>query len=304
MTSDFFRQKGFGGIQMADEASLALFPVYLYEHGFDPPKDGNYYLVAKDGIYYHKETRAGSALVKVDRIPWLKQPTIEFRLSLPKVPARIIGQALAFFRKVWEQHKSEAYVTLMYSPTAKQYRLWCPKQKVSSASVNYDRTDQPDFNDRATNGWQMVGTIHSHCNFSAFHSGTDHHDESTFDGIHITLGHVDKNRFSVAASVAINNQRETLDPENCCTGVVRTTNEEVVYKPFMTFGDSYFFELELSEEDVQGLVADVEIINNQWLPKVEREVFNYTTNFKKRYSKFADDDDDDDFVDFEGYNIS
>lgn len=270
---------------MADEAPLALFPVYLYEHGFEPPKTGRYYLVTQSGIYFHKETQAGTALVKVDGIPWLKEPTIEFRLKLPKIPARIIGQALMFFRKVWDEYQSEAYVTLMFSAKTQQYQLWCPKQRVSRASVNYDRTDQPDFNDRTADDWQMVGTIHSHCNFSAFHSGTDHDDESTFDGIHITLGHVDRKQFSVAASIAINDTREVLEPENCCIGVTRVSNKDVVKKTYMTFGDSCFFDLELSDEDAQGLVSDAEIIEQEWFPKVEHQTVQYT-NYGNYYSNY------------------
>lgn len=267
---------------MADEAPvpLALFPVYLFEHGFEPPTTGTYYLVAKNGIYLHKETKAGNALVPVPGIPWLQQPTMEFQLKLPKIPGLIIGQALTFFRKVWDEHKSEAYVTLFYSQKLNQYRLWCPKQKVSSASVNYDRADQMPFEERGD--WQMCGTIHSHCNFSAFHSGTDTGDEETFDGIHITLGHVDRNDFSMVASIAINSQREMLDPENCTTGVVRVKNKAVSGNSFMTFGESSYFDLELNEEDAQNLVTSTEIIESEWMPKVEKQTWGFFGKKKRK----------------------
>lgn len=261
---------------MSDQpAPLALFPVYLFDHEFELPTTGTYYLVTKTGIYLHKETKAGNALVKVEGIPWLQEPTIEFRLKLPKIPGSIIGQALTFFRQVFKQHKSEAYVTLLFSAKLNQYRLWCPAQTVSHGSVDYDRTDQPSFEDRNSNDWQMCGTIHSHCDFSAYHSGTDIGDEDTFDGIHITLGHVNRAQFSMEASVAINRKREKLEPENCCSGVIRVTNKEVVSRPYMTFGDSCFFDLELSEADAQQLVADTEIINSEWMPKVEHKSYNY-----------------------------
>lgn len=255
---------------MADQpAPLALFPVYLFDHDFELPKTGTYYLVTKTGIFLHKETKAGNALIKVEGIPWLQEPTIEFRLKLPKIPGSIIGQALTFFRKVFAAYKSEAYVTLLYSTKLNQYRLWCPQQKVSAASVNYDRTDQPSFEDRTANDWQMCGTIHSHCDFSAYHSGTDIGDEASFDGIHITLGHVNRAQFSMEASVAINEQREKLEPENCCCGVVRISNKELVSRPNMSWGDASFFDLELSEAEAQQLVSDTPIIETEWMPKVE-----------------------------------
>lgn len=258
---------------MADKpAPLALFPVYLFDHEFEPPTTGTYYLVTKTGIYLHKETKAGNALVKVNGIPWLQEPTIEFRLKLPKIPGIIIGQALTFFRKVFQEYRSEAYVTLLYSAKSNQYKLWCPAQKVSAGSVNYDRADHPQFdkNSFEVNDWQMCGTIHSHCDFSAYHSGTDVGDEASFDGIHITLGHVNRAQFSMEASVSINNQREKLEPENCCSGVIRVSNKEVVSRKYMTWGESSFFDLELSEEEAQQLVTETSsVIETLWMSKVE-----------------------------------
>lgn len=265
---------------MADEAAEIqikgpTYPIFLYEEGVELPEKGRYYLVTKTGIYFHKDTKAGNALVPVKGIPWLEEPDLQFRLKLPKVPGRIIGQALTFFRKVFEQHHAEAYVTLLYSGKLAQYRLWCPKQKVSMSSVNYDRTDQPSYEDRQANDWQMVGTIHSHCDFSAYHSGTDVGDEATFDGIHITLGHVNKAQFSMASSIAINEVRETLEPEQSCAGVVRVANKSS--EKWMSWkSDAFYFDLELSEEDAQGLVADTEIIENEWMPKVEKESWGFS----------------------------
>jgi hypothetical protein len=114
----------------------------------------------------------------------------------------------------------------------------------------------------------MVGTIHSHCDFSAFHSGTDTFDESTFDGIHITLGHVNRDQFSMCASMAFNDQRQQMEPENCCTGVTRKNNAAVVKSSYMTWGEPTYFEMALSDEDAQGLVEDNDMIENEWIPKV------------------------------------
>lgn len=245
---------------------LALFPVYLYEADVDL-KDltGTYYLVTSKGIYMHKETKAGNALVPVEGVPWLEAPSMEFQLKLPKIPGRIISQALTFFRKVFQEYHSESYVTLMYNASLNQYKLHCPKQKVSSGSVNYDRSEALS----EPKEWQMVGTIHSHCDFSAFHSGTDTGDEATFDGIHITLGHVNREQFSMVSSIAINAEREQLEPENCCLGVVRTTDKEVKKAKYMSWGDAAYFDIELTEEEIQASVSDIDMINDEWMPKVE-----------------------------------
>lgn len=258
---------------MADEAAevvIPSYPIFLFEEGVELPEMGRYYLVTKTGIYFHKVTKFGNALVPVNGIPWLEEPDLQFRLKLPKLPGRIIGQALTFFRKVFETYRSEAYVTLLHSAKLGQYRLWCPKQKVSMSSVDYDRTDQPSFEDRQMNDWQMCGTIHSHCDFSAYHSGKDESDEATFDGIHITLGHVNKAQFSMASSIAISEIRETLEPEQSCAGVVRVRVTQCENLPHNRGWLSERFDLELSEVDVQGLVADTEIIETEWMSKVKK----------------------------------
>lgn len=253
---------------------LALFPIYLWDQEFDPAEcKGTYYVVTGKGIFLNKETQAGSFLLPVAGIPWLESPSMEFRLDLPKIPGLIIAKALTFFRTVFEKYQSESYVTLLYSKKLNKYMLWCPKQKVSRTSVNYDRTDQPAFDVRQEQGWNMVGTIHSHCDFSAFHSGTDVHDEDSFDGIHITLGHVNRQQISMESSISVNKNREKIEPENCCGGVVRVCNKDVVNSGHMVFNkeNTHFFDIELDEQEVQQLAIDTEEINRDWFSKVEKE---------------------------------
>ena len=262
---------------------LALFPIYLYEEGFELPKSGTYYLVTAKGIYMHKETKAGNALVPVEGIPWLEAPSMEFQLKLPKIPGRIISQALTFFRKVYDLHDSESEVLLMFNDTTQQYKLHCPKQKVSHGSVNVatlgEAETQAVVDGKYDGKWKLVGTIHSHCNFSAFHSSTDTGDEATFDGIHITIGHVNRPQFSMVSSIAINAQREQLEPENCCLGVVRTTDKAVRKEKYMSWGEAAYFDIELTEEEIQASVSDIDMIDEEWMPKVEKISWGYSGGY-------------------------
>jgi PRTRC genetic system protein A len=262
-------------------------PVYLYEKGLKLPERGRYYVVARDGVYIHMDSRYGSALLKCEGVPWLESGQNDIQLSLPKIPARIIAQALEFFRMVWKEYRAEAEVTLYFSEKNRQYMLWCPTQTVSSASVNYDREDRPALELLQSSGedYHLVGTIHSHCNFSAFHSGTDTHDEDTEDGIHITLGHVDSNEFSMVASMAVGagnvvagegwattkkapTYREQMAPENCALGVRRVENQRVSRSGYMTWGDATYFTLELTPEEQAAVNEDMKLIESEWMPKV------------------------------------
>jgi hypothetical protein len=66
-----------------------------------------------------------------------------------------------------------------------------------------------------------VGTIHSHCDFGAFHSGTDHEDESTFDGLHVTFGDITKSEgMSVSVSLVVHNMRCSVSPLLYLEGIV------------------------------------------------------------------------------------
>ena len=118
-----------------------------------------------------------------------------------KIPARILWECLAWFRKVNEKYSSEAQARLGYNPTTKE---WCwvayPQYVVAglySKEIPSDELtdEQRAMRLRATKemadgGFMEAGTIHSHCDAGAFASGTDDKDEISQNGVHITLGEI------------------------------------------------------------------------------------------------------------------
>jgi hypothetical protein len=273
------------------------FPVYFLEEGVKLPDSGMFYVITKDGVYLHKHTRIGSAFTKVNGVAHLGTLDAEKpKFNLPKVPIRIIAQAHRFFSQVFEKYNSESYLTLYYSEKFNDYRLWCPSQTVSHGSVNYDLKDQIDFKERTADQWQIVGTIHSHCDFSAFHSGIDIDDEEQFDGIHITLGHVNRTEISIASSFVIGKNRQTLEPVDCIADLakaftesepepeVQEESEEDKYKPWWERKQTskfvykhkpdIFYSLNCSKTD-NKFIADFEKnLLDSWMQKVsKKEVF-------------------------------
>jgi hypothetical protein len=101
-----------------------------------------------------------------------------------KLPAELLSQAHGFFKWAFETHGTEAAV-LITVDWNDQFHLFCPDQIVGGASVSYEVDVEMLPPDQV-----VVGSIHSHCDFSAFHSGTDTHDADKTDGLHITLGFV------------------------------------------------------------------------------------------------------------------
>lgn len=196
-----------------------MIPVHILTEGSKLPKQGTYYVVAKGGIFLHKDNGLIEATVKVDTIPFLKEVAPSARLRLPKLPPQLMVQALLFFRRVYRLYASEAMVLLHYSSDQCRYVLHCPQQQVGPASINYNSGERFD-------GFQLVGTIHSHASMSAFHSGIDDADEQHFDGLHITIGCLDQPYFKVSCSIVVNGQRFPMPPSKAIIGI-----REVKWRP-------------------------------------------------------------------------
>ena len=126
-----------------------------------------------------------------------------------KIPRALIEQVSAFFTAIYRRDKSEAAGYLYYNASDAERRWWQfvpPDQTATGASCNYDAAPRIE-------GWLLAGTIHSHGSMSAFHSGTDHKDETHFDGVHITIGKVDEHTPEFANSIVVQGTRFTCKHE-------------------------------------------------------------------------------------------
>lgn len=165
------------------------------------PDAGPYYVLDGKDIYVHRNTRLGRVLARLDKRPdQIKPYNIAGFMwqDIPPISPELIGRVLGFFRHVWDIRHAEAMVMLTID-NDNNYDLLIPDQRVTGTSIAYDldATAVPD--DRT-----LIGTIHSHCNMSAFHSHTDEGDADQRDGIHITIGHVSSNKPDYAVMVSFN----------------------------------------------------------------------------------------------------
>lgn len=226
------------------------YPVYVYEEGMELPEEGTYYVVAGNGNWLHKDTGIVGAFVKVGDISGL--PDLDanawVKCTLPKIPASITKKVKTFFKEVVDLYRTEASITLYFNKDAQTYKVHVPDQQVSHGGVHYDRlqVDELCEFDKSFEGYLRVGTIHSHCDFGAFHSGTDVGDEVDIDGVHCTFGHNDKERFTISASIVVNGNRMKVDPSTVLDGIER------VEKKFKLFPskhhDDETFQLSLEHE--------------------------------------------------------
>lgn len=162
------------------------------------PTNGPYFVATKDGYMACQNTHWGRVLVPVKEAPSLATTTSLLWHDID-LPAEIISQAWGFFRKIFEIQKTEAMVDITWS--AKHgYRLFVPPQNTSHGGVNAKRTPE-HYRGR------IVGTIHSHCDFNSYHSGTDTHDADGHDGLHMTIGHVHEDKLDIAILISANGIR-------------------------------------------------------------------------------------------------
>jgi len=148
------------------------------------------YVLAEDGLYYINENKGYAFVAKPGELPF-DEIKPEMTCKFPPVSFKVYSEVLSFLRKVNDTHDAEGNVLLVLRKDipfeGQEYKVLVPKQKVSSGSVDYtidhEILEEGEF---------LAGSIHSHPTFGAYQSGIDHADEVQFEGIHITLGHIDR----------------------------------------------------------------------------------------------------------------
>lgn len=207
-----------------------MYPVIVLEEDTVLPSEGTYYIVAANGFFLKKNTGIVACLTAVRNIPFLAEITniADLQLNLPKLPAKSTWAIKELFKRVVATHHSEANTQLYYNKETKEFQVRVPKQAVSHSGVSYDNL-RVDIEENPDPSFLLVGTIHSHCDFAAFHSNTDVHDEEDFDGLHVTFGHNNEDIFSISACIVVNGKRQQVKPEDHLEGI-EPVGEKGYYK--------------------------------------------------------------------------
>jgi len=190
-----------------------MFNVFVADGTQELPDDDIFYVVAGNGIYIRKKLGILDALVPASGIPHLNHVKSYATLDIPKVPGEDFKRIVSFFRKVYDEHKSEAIALLHYNEKKRDFKIQVPFQEVSGGSVDYKRESPWQ-----AQGYILMCTIHSHAGFGAFHSGIDDSDEKHFDGLHITVGDLSKGLLTISTSIVVNGMRFIVDTNDYVEG--------------------------------------------------------------------------------------
>lgn len=115
-------------------------------------------------------------------------------------------QILAFFKWTNDEFKSESQVRLFVNQRTGEWKAWAFPQKartgmtakeLTEGDEGYEKTKEQRAMFSDTEGWYYWGTVHHHCDASAFQSSTDTENERNQDGIHITVGNLSAKHHSV-----------------------------------------------------------------------------------------------------------
>jgi hypothetical protein len=161
-----------------------------------PEGENLYYVIASNGVFRVRKTQWFESCVKTDKLPGeLEAQEEQLIVNFPKIPKALLEKTVGFFRWAFQKHSTEAVMLLVLNRDTNQVFALCPEQtgfyhkgwnnsKRTSADVKYKMpVDIPGK-------FYIFGTIHSHCDFSAYSSPMDKEDEKPMAGVHITVGHV------------------------------------------------------------------------------------------------------------------
>jgi hypothetical protein len=122
----------------------------------------------------------------------------------PLISREVWGQITSFFKWAYDTSQSEAQVRLFVSTKNNAWKAWAFPQEGHTGLSTKEIQDDEFQKQRAAlfekdDEWVAWGTVHSHAAISAFQSSIDEDDEESQGGLHITIGDLDKNQYSLHA---------------------------------------------------------------------------------------------------------
>ena len=168
-------------------------------------------MISYKGKLYQYETNSvfeGMFPVKDNTLEEVK--SLELHWTGEFIPLEIWNTIIAFFRWGFKEYNSEQTVRLYYHKERKEWKVWAFPQVCHGLTVKEIKNEE--FSKQLEiigEGFIPMGSVHHHCTISAFQSGTDNDDEVDSDGLHITVGCMDKQQLDIHGRVVF---RKTFYP--------------------------------------------------------------------------------------------
>ena len=133
-------------------------------------------------------------------------------MSLPRLPAALLTQIIAFFRRVCVDYGRdvEALVNVLWDREKGGYVLHVPPQRIDKASVETDLSAQPD-----PSRYLHVMDVHSHNTMAARFSRTDDLDEQAAR-LYMVIGRLDRYYPDIRCRFACGGRHVEIPAEQVC----------------------------------------------------------------------------------------
>lgn len=172
---------------------------------------------SNDGrIYELRKMEQGEFIAPKKNVVDFSEVRAGFSPALPKIPAELMGQIIAFFRAFMTDHgENEAFAQIYWDKAEKRFFAYVPKQSVCKEEVEADLHDCP-YDDEER--YLCYADIHSHNSMDAFFSGKDDQDERS-TGLYLVLGKLDKFYPDVKARIFCGDSFVSIDPNIVMEGL-------------------------------------------------------------------------------------
>ena len=172
---------------------------------------------SNDGrIYELRKMEQGEFIAPKKNVVDFSEVRAGFSPALPKIPAELMGQIIAFFRAFMTDHgENEAFAQIYWDKAEKRFFAYVPKQSVCKEEVEADLHDCP-YDDEER--YLCYADIHSHNSMDAFFSGKDDQDERS-TGLYLVLGKLDKFYPDVKARIFCGDSFVSINPNIVMEGL-------------------------------------------------------------------------------------
>jgi hypothetical protein len=203
---------------------MSPIPLYLKTTPDMPrPTDPEFYWVTRDGAFLCRNHPFFTTDVPTRRpVKALAAHAAACEVRYPRVPVSTLEFVVGFFDRVYEEHRSESVVLLLWDLDRQRYRVWVPDQEATvwrSWSGARSPLDVSYTVPRALpERHLLVGDVHCHGNMPAYSSWTDRADERYRDGVHAIVGRIDDDPPEFHVELAVDGHRFELEPAQVFEG--------------------------------------------------------------------------------------
>jgi hypothetical protein len=159
-----------------------------------PEDEKAFYLLASDGLFLCRNAPFMRSCVRVENYPSELAGQREFlKLAFPKIPRRLVEQAVGFFDLIGDRLGPEAAVLIAWNRETSEVEIIVPDQvgivgtdrdgKPYPLELKYEIPSLPSH-------LVPVGDIHSHVDGAAYASSMDKADEFYRPGLHLVVGRI------------------------------------------------------------------------------------------------------------------